>query len=132
MRGTCKGGLGIAVTKTAVAYDVTTDGVMQHDGVYFTGANDLDYRRQGFVFHVDEIEHILRNVATFRYDDRDGLADITHFFDGHAPTFHRRFHADDKRCGPTLDIVAGNDRAHAGKLRRLFAVDGNESRVGVG
>ena len=34
-------------------------------------------------------------------------------------------------CAVTLGIVAGNDRAHAGKLARFVAVDADQSRVSV-
>ena len=56
---------------------------------------------------------------------------MTHAVYGKNPVLHGLFHSHHERLCPRLDILTGQNRAHAGKRQSLGCVDPNEPCVGV-
>ncbi len=77
-------------------------------------------RRQFFVFGGDHLHGLLGDMRIARQHDRDRLADMAHFVERQDRLIVEG-RAVIRLGNKLLDIVAGDDAIHAGKLFRRFA-----------
>ena len=93
VRGGGKGALGIAVTKDALADDITVRFRMERGSIRRCRRERIDHRRQWSIADFDEIERVLGAIAVGRDHDGDRLADITHAIGRYRPTFDAGLYA---------------------------------------
>jgi len=131
VRGGSKGALGIAVTKDALADDITVRSRMEHGSVRRCRRERIDHRRQWSIADFDEIERVLGTIAVGGDHDGDWLADITHAIGCYRPTFDAGLYAHHQARRQRFDVGAGDDREDSIRGFRRGAIDRLDFRVRV-
>ena len=127
--GLLERGLGVAVSEFADGDLVGLGLWMQQRRRRLACHQRVDHGLARRIFDLDQLGGVLGNVAAFRHDQRNRLADIAHAIDRQRPLVHRRLERDQKRIGELADVIAGNDRPHAVERQRGGRVDADD--VGV-
>ena len=104
---------------------------MQNRGRFRERLLNFNDHGQRLVLHLHEVKRVFSDVAVFCHHDGDWLADVTHAVYGENPVLHGLLHTHHKRLCPRLDILSGQNRAHARKCQSLGCVNPNEPCVGV-
>jgi len=130
--GRSKGGIRVAVTKAAPAYDVGSDVLMNEWSIAHARASQVCYCRKDFVLNVDQIAGVLRDIARIRNNHGNRLADISRLLDGDWVVSQRAL--DDARHRPDQipDIRSSDDAPNARQFPRPREINSPDARVRMG